>query len=176
MRISIIGHGASGKSTLARRISKKFNIPHLHIDRFWFESGGYKLKPGDTEGKEKVRAYIKENVENFIKQDSWVSDGWYSKVQPIISERADQILFLDISIYRRLFNHLQRIFKTDRHKELTKWDEFKFFYELVYRTYAKGPNKTNKIKQFIREHSDKVVILRNYKDVEKYLSTLQLHQ
>jgi len=168
MRISIIGQSSSGKSTLARKISEKLNIPHIHMDRFWFESGVTKLKPNDKEGMEKVRAYIKENVENFIKQDSWVSDGWYHKVQPMISERADQILFLDIPLYRRLFNHLQRIFKPGRHKELTMWDEFKFFYEIVYRTFAKGP----KMRQFIQEHSDKAKILRNYKEIDEYIKTL----
>lgn len=168
MRISIIGHSSSGKSTLARKISEKLGVPHMHIDRFWFESGVTKLKPNDKEGMEKVRAYVKENVENFIKQDSWVSDGWYSKVQPIISEKADQILFLDIPLYRRLFNHLQRIFKTDRHKELTKWDEFKFFYEIVYRTYTKD----SKMRQFIQEHSHKVKILQNYKEIDEYLKKL----
>jgi len=168
MRISIIGHSSSGKSTLARKISGKLKIPHLHIDRFWFEAGGAKLKPYDKEGIEKARAYIKENVENFIKQDSWVSDGWYSKVQPMISEKADQILFLDIPLYRRMFNHLQRIFKTDRHKELTKWDDFKFFYEIIFRTFAKGP----KMKKFIQEHSGKAKIFRNYKEIDEYLKTL----
>ena len=106
MRISIIGHSSGGKSTLAKRISENLCIPHIHIDRFWFEAGGAKLKPSDVEGMKKARAYIKENVENFIKQDSWVSDGWYHKVQPMISERADHIIFLDIPLYRRLLNHL----------------------------------------------------------------------
>ena len=105
-------------------------------------------------------------MENFIKQDSWVSDGWYSRVQPIISEKADQILFLDIPLYRRLFNHLQRIFKTDRHKELTKWDEFKFFYEIIYRTFANDA----KIRQFTQEHSDKAKIFRNYKKKDEYFN------
>ena len=169
MRISIIGGAGSGKSTLARNISEKFNVPHLHIDRFWFESGGGKLKSGDTEGKEKVRAYMKEKVADFIKQDSWVSDGWYSRVQPLIAERADYIIFLDIPLYRRLLNDLWRMFRTERHKELTKLDDFKFFYEMVRRTFIKGP----KMRQFIREHSDKVKIFRNYKEIDEYLKTLQ---
>ena len=80
MRISIIGNTSSGKSSLAQRISKKLDIPYLHIDRLWFEGGGHNLRPYETEALEKVRAYIKKNVEDFIKQESWVSDGWYSRV------------------------------------------------------------------------------------------------
>lgn len=168
MRISIIGHSGSGKSTLAKKISEKLNIPHFQIDRFWFEAGGGKIKSSDLKKTEKVRAYIKEKVESFAEQDSWVSDGWYSRVQPIISQRADHIIFLQIPLYRRLFNHLLRIFKSDRHPELTKWDDIKYFYEIIIRTFKRNP----KMRKYLEEHSTKVKILRNYKETEKYLDTL----
>lgn len=169
MRISIIGQTASGKSTLARKISEKLNIPHLHIDRYWFEYGGGKLKCNDKEGIEKVRALLKVKVEDFIKQESWVSDGWYSKVQPIIAGCADEVIFLDIPLYRRLFNHLKRIIKNDRHKELTKWDDIKYFIEIIRRNFS---SKKSKMKQFSSEYASKIKILRNYKDVKKYLDAL----
>jgi len=102
MRITIIGNCASGKSTLARKISEQFAIPHLHLDRFWFETKGHLLEKDDAEGKERVRACIRAKVEGLIKQDSWVSDGWYSRVQPLIAERADEIVFLDLPLWRRL--------------------------------------------------------------------------
>jgi adenylate kinase family enzyme len=169
MRISIIGQPGSGKSTLANKISEKFNVPHLHLDKFWFESGGNRLKLGDTEGAEKVRAYMKEKVISFINEhDFWVSDGTYPRVQSIIVEHADYIIFLDIPLYRRLFNHLQRILKTERHKELTRWDDFKFIYQIIRRTFIKGP----KMRQFIKEHSNKAKIFRNYKEIDDYLKSL----
>ena len=168
MRISIIGHSSSGKSTLAQNISKKFNIPHLHIDRFWFESGGRNVKSNDREGIQKVRTYMQEKVADFIKKESWVSDGWYWRTQIIISERADQIIFLDIPLYYRLFNHLKRIFTTERHKELTKWDELKFFYEIITRTFTKN----KRLRQFVCEHPDKVKTFKNYKEIDEYLKTL----
>lgn len=40
MRITIIGLPGSGKSTLAQAIAEKLSIPHIQMDRFWFESGG----------------------------------------------------------------------------------------------------------------------------------------
>jgi len=169
MKISIIGQPGSGKSTLASKISDKFNIPYLQLDRFWFESGGNRLKSGDIEGVEKVRAYMKEKVTSFINDhDSWVSDGTYPRVQSIIAEHTDYVIFLDIPLYRRLFNHLKRTFKSDRHKELTKWDEFKFIYQIIRRTFIKGP----KLKQFVLDHPDKIKVFKNYKEIEEYLNTL----
>jgi len=168
MKISIIGHSGSGKSTLAKRLSEKFNIPYLQIDRFWFEAGGVKLKRGDNEGDQRIKSYVKDKVLEFIKQDSWVSDGWYSKLQPLISEKADLIIFLDIPLYCRLFNHLVRIIKTDRHKELTKWDEAYFFLEIIKRNFTMD----KKMREFVIKNSDKVKTFKNYKEMEKFLKDL----
>ena len=168
MKISIIGQPGSGKSTLARKISDKFNIPHFQIDRFYLESGGEKLKRGNSEDRDKVRAYVKEKVLEYVHQDSWVSDGTYIKAQAIIAEYADQIIFLDIPLYRRIFNHLQRVFTTKRHKELTIWNDITF----IYRTIQLTPMRNEKLKKFVQEHGDMVKVLKNYKQVEEYLATL----
>jgi len=168
MRISIIGHAASGKSTLASTISKKLNVPCLHIDKLWFEADGHRLRPDDIQGKEAARAHIKSNVESFIQQDAWVSDGWYPRAQLLIAKRADQILFLDISLFRRLLNHIRRVFIDQRHKEITWWDELKFIYTLIRRTYSQGP----RMNEFVRGHASKIIILRNYKEVRRYLISL----
>ncbi len=166
MRITIIGHAGSGKSTFARKISKKFNIPHLHIDEFWFEAGGNKLKQNDKEGWERVRKYIEEKVIDFIKKDSWVSDGWYSRVQPIITEKADWVFFLDIPLHRRIFNHLKRMHSVNRNKGITKWEDYKFVITMICRTFETSP----KIEQFIHTNANKVRIFRNYREVEEYLT------
>jgi len=167
MRISIIGQPGSGKSTLARKISKKLNIPHLHIDKFWFETGG---NPKNEEEKEQVRAYIKEKVKDFLqKENSWVSDGWYWRVQPTIAESADQIIFLDVSLLRRLFNHLKRLFFRDsRHAEVSFFNDLKFFYEIIRRTFIHGP----RIRKFVKTNTPKVKKFRTYKEVNWYLDSL----
>lgn len=126
------------------------------------------MKTNDKEGMEKARAYVRAKVEEALRQDGWVSDGWYSKVQPLISAQADVIIFLDIPLGRRLLNHFQRMNKPGRHKELTRWDEIKFFYEVVKRTFTKGPQ----MRAFASEHKEKVRIFKNYGEVEAYLDAL----
>lgn len=164
MRISIIGNCASGKSVLAQKMSERHHIPHLHLDRLWFEAKGNEFRKGDTEGRERVQAYIRQKVEAFIMQDSWVADGWYSRVQPLIAERANQIVFLDIPLWRRVWNHLYRVFFTERHQELSKWDDLKFTYQIVRRTFTQGRG----MKKFVRENPEKVVVLRTYKEVGEW--------
>ncbi len=169
MRITIIGNCGSGKSTLARKISEEFSVPHIHLDRFWFEANGHTLRKNDIEGKEKVRAYIREKVVDFIKQDSWVSDGWYSRVQPIIAERADYVVFLDIALWRRLANHVHRVFFSERHPELRRWDDFKFISEIVRRTFTHGVQ----IQKFIQENPEKVVHLHSHQEANAFVEKLK---
>lgn len=170
MRISIIGHSGSGKTVLARRISERLGIPHLHIDRLWFEANGHKVKEFQIEERERVKKYVREKVEPLVRQEAWVSDGWYAYIQPLIGERADQILFLDISLGRRLRNHFTRIFsRKERHPEITFFDDLKFTYQVIKRTYARDP----KLRQFVREHADKTKIFHTYAEVERYLENLK---
>lgn len=169
MRITIIGHPGSGKSTLARAISKKLSIPHIHLDRLWFEGGG-RANAFDTPDIERVRAYVREKTLEAIAGDSWVSDGLYARVQPEIAERADVVIFLDIPLWKRLYSHAKRALKPFmRHKELSWWDELKFFREIVRRTYSRKA----KYQAILERFADKVVILRSWKEVDDYLARLQ---
>ena len=169
MRITIIGNCASGKSTLARRISESLAIPHLQLDRLWFKAGGHRLKRGDVKERDRVRSEIKSRVEKFIEQEAWVSDGFYSRVQPSIAERADQVVFLDISLNRRVFNHLKRVLSGNRHPELSLWEDLRFTGEIVTRTFTKGP----RMWRLAQEHHRKLVRLGSYRQVESYLQGLE---
>src|ERR1700723_1080874 len=134
MRITIVGLPASGKTALAKIISKKLSIPHIHIDRFWLEAGGRKGSM-DTPNIERVSAHVRDETMAAIVGESWVSDGNYSQLQPEIARRADIIIFLDISLWRRLLNHAERMFERPRrHPELNIWREISFFFEVIKRT------------------------------------------
>jgi adenylate kinase family enzyme len=64
-RIVLIGCPASGKTTLGNHISKKYNIPTLHLDRiFWVEPKGI------------TQDVFLEQQNRFMDNNlSWISDG-----------------------------------------------------------------------------------------------------
>lgn len=168
MKISIVGLPGSGKSTLANSISAKFSIPHIQIDRFWFEAGG-RRGSRDTPDLEQVRAHVKEKVMRAVNAGSWVSDGFYRNLQPEIASRADVIVFLDISLWRRLLNHANRfLFRSNRHPETGVWSDLVFFFEVVRRTYTNGP----RIRKFVDENRGRVTTLRSRKEIQDYLRVL----
>lgn len=168
MKITIIGNVGSGKTTLARNISKKLNIPHIQLDRIWFEVGGLKSENRQGEGRERVQTATREKVDALTRETDWVSDGWYKRIQPMITERADRLIFLDIPIWRRTVNHLRRMFSSDRHPELSKWNDIKFFYEIFKRRFTHDPV----MRAFLSEYKNKTIILRNYKEVENFLKKI----
>ncbi len=168
MRIDIIGPSGSGKSTMAARLAKGLNMPHIQIDKFWFEAGG-KQGSHDTKNIDEVRAHIRKSLSNALGPESWVSDGTYIREQDGIAPLADVIIFLDIPLHVRLWNHTRRIFFESRcHQHLSIWDEVKFYKEIVKRTYTTRP----KIISFIRDYKDKTITLRSYRDIDLYVSQL----
>ncbi len=168
MRIDIVGLPASGKSTLAAKISEKLSIPHIHLDRFWFENGGRQGRH-DTPNIDEVKAKVKERAMEAIKAESWVSDGVYMNVQEEIAPLADTIVFLNIPLSVRLLNHLRRaFFQPKRHAELGLREEITFFREIIRRERKNKP----KLLKFVETHKNKVVILRFQKEAQEYLQQL----
>lgn len=169
MRIDIVGLAGSGKSTLAAKLSKRLGIPHIQVDTFWFAAGG-RQGERDTPNIEEVRSHIRAEVEKAVQGASWVCDGTYLRVQDLIAPRADVILFLDIPLWSRLVGHTRRaFFEPKRHSHLTWWDEIKFYKEIVRRTYASRP----KLLAFVKEHEEKVVTLKSYKEMQGYLNSVK---
>ncbi len=169
MKITIIGNCGSGKTTLAQKISQCHKIPHLQLDRLWFENGGHTFKRDDSDGRAGVREKIRLGVECFLEKNTdWVSEGWYSRVQPLIAEQADIIVFLDIPLWRRLINHVRRVFRTNRHPEITRWEDMKFTYQIIKRTFTHGKD----MREFVKTYRSKSIILKNYREVDQYLNDL----
>lgn len=99
MKISVIGLPGSGKTLFAQRVSSKLNIPHIHLDRFWFEAGGMKINAKIPSIElENLRANIKQRVVEATEAESWISDGIYAQVQPYIANLADKVIFFRYTI------------------------------------------------------------------------------
>jgi adenylate kinase family enzyme len=174
MRISIIGPSSGGKSTLAKKISSKFDVPHLQIDRLWFDAGGhevFKSRVKDDQEKERVSQCVSKGVTSFLNtNDHWVSDGTYKKLQPEIAEKADRIIFINRPLYRKMWSNLVRTF-TDhhRHPELSLWDEIKFTFHLYTRRNA---DELKNIQKLLEPYRNKVIELQTFEEIDKFYENL----
>lgn len=66
-RISIIGGSGSGKSTLANILSKKLDIPAVHLDAINYKNNWVEI---DKTERDKI-------IEEKANEDKWIIDGNY---------------------------------------------------------------------------------------------------
>lgn len=87
-RIVVIGTTSSGKTTVARELSRRLQAPHVELDALYWE-------PNWTVAEPEV---FRERVSNALKGDRWVVDGGYSKIRDLIWPNATDVVWLDYSL------------------------------------------------------------------------------
>ena len=102
-----MGTSGSGKTSVARRIAKKLNIPYVELDElFW--------KPNWTESTDEE---LFPKLEEALSVDGWVLDGNYTRTIPIKWKRCRMVVYLDlpfhIVLYRIIKRSLIRGFKNE---------------------------------------------------------------
>jgi adenylate kinase family enzyme len=84
-RINVTGTSCSGKTTLARAISRRLGLPSVELDAlFW--GPAWTPVPDET---------FRTRVAAAVAGDRWVVDGGYSKIRDLTWSRADTIVWLD---------------------------------------------------------------------------------
>lgn len=173
MRITIIGPSSGGKSTLARKISDKYGVKRLELDRLWFEAGGHDcfINGCSEDEKNRVTERIKTGVKEFLsKNDNWVIDGTYSKIQPLIADMADEVVLIRRPLLNRVVSHVFRIIKNEwRHTETSRLQDLMFTKEII-RRWLSGENK--KLDSWISNYDEKLTCLRSFKEISCYYDDL----
>lgn len=85
MRISVVGATGSGKTNLARQVSKSLSVPHIELDGIYHQPGWTPLPVPE------FRARVSEKAAG----PEWVIDGNYSDVRDLVWGAADAVIVLD---------------------------------------------------------------------------------
>lgn len=84
-RVLIAGTSGAGKTTLAARLSQVLGLRHVEIDSLFHGPG---WTPRET--------FVAE-VDAFSAQPDWVTEWQYGQVRALLAERADLLVWLDLS-------------------------------------------------------------------------------
>ena len=90
MRVAVVGSSGAGKSTFAARLAARLGAPHLELDAVNWQAGWVDLNSHDP-------LEFARRVTEATEVETWVSDGNYREVMPIIIARATHVVWLDYS-------------------------------------------------------------------------------
>ena len=88
MRIVVVGSSGSGKTTMARALSRALNVPHIEMDAINWQPGWRDL--AIHEPAEFVR-----RIGEAASADAWVMDGNYTKAREAHWSRATAYVWMD---------------------------------------------------------------------------------
>lgn len=163
-KISIIGAPGTGKTTLAKKLSKIYNIEVTHIDGI-HHLDNWKIR--DRNERDQI-------LLNIIKKDKWIIDGTYKSTLNIRAKASDLIIWLDYSSLSQIKGILSRWIK-NRGKEKSEIPGCKEKMDKKFLLYVLKYNKTKR-KYIIDNLKDidvnKILIFKNRKDLNKWLKGL----
>jgi adenylate kinase family enzyme len=99
-RVVILGRGASGKSTLAKRLGEITGLPVVELDTFFWRQGLVAMPPDQWRSTQEL----------LVAKDEWIMDGDLGPYDVVETRlrAADTILFLDFSLARCAWRALRR--------------------------------------------------------------------
>ena len=87
-RINVVGTSCSGKTSLARALASRLDLPHVEFDALFWGSDWTPVPP----------ATFRARLTAALAADAWVADGGYASVRDVTWSRADTIVWLDYPI------------------------------------------------------------------------------
>lgn len=161
-RIHILGSPGSGKTTLARKLSKELKVPHIDLD-----DELYPIPMGEKIPIHKRPAVVK----RIARRRGWIVEGIYSApwVEELF-ENADQIIFLDTSLLLSLFRitkrYLRHVIKGDEKYGLFQF--LRLFFNTIRYHFSLAPKNSvedkhttrNKTLSALEKHYKKLRVLK----------------
>ena len=108
-KVLIFGNSGSGKSTLAKKISIDNDYAHLDLDTIAWQATSLPTRTPILESKNKIDNFLKVNK-------SWVVEGCYSDLLKMLIDKADKIIFLNLSIEECILNAKYRPWEPHKYK------------------------------------------------------------
>ncbi|WP_406944324.1 AAA family ATPase [Halobacillus sp. SY10] len=167
-KIHIIGSVASGKTTLARKLSQGLHIPYYELDNVVWE----RHQAGDIRRTEEERA---EYLKQVVKKEGWIMEGVHNEWWVEESFRhADVIIFLDTKYSVRTYRIIKRFILQKLRLEKSNYTPtFRIFFKMFkWNKYFEENGKPHFFQAF-EEVQDKVLKVSTVKELEQKLHSLR---
>ena len=165
-RVLVAGVSGSGKTTLATRIADLIGAPHVEIDAL-FHGPGWTPRPEFVE-----------EVEEFSAGPAWTTEWQYSEVRPLLLERCDLLVWLDLPtvtvmrqvVTRTLRRRWRREVLWNGNVEPALWTFLTDREHIVRWAWSTRKKPRRRVQAALSTHPDLVVVrLRSHCESDRWL-------
>ncbi len=163
-RIHIIGSVGSGKTTLARHLSKSLQIPYYELDNVvWTRS-----KKRDIRNSPEVRD---QKLSAIIEGDQWIIEGVHHTWVQESFENTDVIIFLDTPVQIRIYRIIKRfILQKIRLEKAHYKPTFEIFLKMFkWNRYFEQVSKPE-ILDNLKTYNEKLLIIKDPIELQNYIN------
>ena len=161
-RIIIIGCAGAGKSTLARKLGEKLNLPVVHLDKLFWRPGWVQVSQEEFDALHRAE----------LAKEKWIIDGNFNRTMPQRIARCDTIVYLDFSRLACLRGVLKRLltnYGTVR-PDMGEGCPERIDFEFLKWVWNFNKNKRAHYYQKLSEATHaQVIILKNRRAVQKFV-------
>lgn len=159
-RIYIIGPVGSGKTTLAIKLSKLYNIDYYELDKVSWDDDNGNIKRKDEE--------VQKIFKGIIKNEKWIIEDVGRNKFIEGREKADIIYYLKLSRLKSYYRVIKRWIKQrlgkERYNAPPDFKQFLYYISSVNSYYKKEKS----ILSSLEKYQDKLIIL-NSKEINEIL-------
>ena len=173
-RLVVVGVTSSGKSTLAERLAKHFDLNYIELDALHWEPNWHSAP----------REVFRDRVEKALQAEKWIVAGNYHIARDLIWPNAQAVIWLDYSLSRVLWQLTRRSFKRWWTQELLwgtnrepLWTHFKLWsdeslYHWLFKTYWRRKREYPILLSQPENQHLKLIRFRHPKETQTWLERL----
>ena len=165
-RVIIIGCPGSGKTTLAKALANKMDLPLVHLDKIQWQGDWQCIRGEDFD-----RILAEET-----KKPQWIIDGNYNRTIPKRLQHCDTVIYLDYPTIVSLSGALKRVISNYGRVRDDMGGNCKEKFDPSFFWFIATFNIKNRKKyhRMLRDCGDKnIVILKSRGDADKFIANIK---
>lgn len=152
MKILIVGTVGTGKTTLAKKLSKQYKIEYYEIDLI--------VHDDENNGRKRTIDEQSDIIKKINKNEDWIIEGVLRKNLEYLLKLADKIIYLNIPKYKRNIRILTRFIKQNLKIEKANYKpDFKML-KNMYKWSKEDEERKEKFKKMLNKYEDKLEVIK----------------